>query len=171
MKPGFRERLAAIPWTEYRTAYGDAAGEHWFETASGQRTERWGSVPEQLIALASSDVPTAMAASHHLWCCLCHQHAYVSSAALPALPFLLEIIEDASDEVAVEILDIVAGFATCSNGDASRQEGWVRELRTRLVAEQDRFAQLANHAHSGIADWSGRVLEELGLGAAPRVTQ
>jgi hypothetical protein len=165
MEADLRDRLAAIPWTEYRTAYGDADGEHWFETASGQRTDRWGSIPEQLLALASNDMPTAMAASHHLWCCLCHQHAYVSSGALPALPFLLEIIDDASDEVAVEILDIITGFATCSRGD-TQDEDWIRELRMRLVAEQDRFTKLARHANSDIAAWGRRVLDELGLSSA-----
>ena len=162
MKPDLHKRLAAIPWAEYRTAYGDAASEHWFETTSGQRTERWGSVPEQLIALASTDLPTALAASHHLWCCLCHQHAYVSSAALPALSFLLEVLDDASEDLSVEILDILTGFAACSREDAPTRDDWTRELRARLVAEHDRFTKLARHANSDIADWARNVLDELG---------
>lgn len=60
MRPDLGERLAAIPWAEYETAYGNAAGENGFETASGERTARWGPVPEQLLALASGEIATAM---------------------------------------------------------------------------------------------------------------
>lgn len=113
-----------IPWANYQTAYGSAAGDHVFGG------ERWGNIGEQLRALASPDRATAMAASHHLWCCLCHQHAYVSSAAEPALPFILAVLDHADDELAIEIDDILRGFATCSPA-----------LRARLVAERPRLAR------------------------------
>ena len=163
MKPDLRQRLAQIPWAEYETAYGNAAGEHCFETKSGKRTERWGPVPEQLLALASGDRSTAMAASHHLWCCLCHQHAYVSSAALPALPFLLEILDEANEQVAVEILDIVTGLAVCSREDTPAREAWTDELRAKLVAEGPRFLRLAKHRNAEISEWGNLLLAELGL--------
>ena len=70
----FVDRVAAVKWQDYETAYGNAAV-----------------VERQLRNLVSSDHDTAMTATHDLWCGLCHQHAYVSSAALPACPLLLEV--------------------------------------------------------------------------------
>lgn len=96
----YDERLKAIDWSEYKTAYGPA--------------DKPDSVASQLSLLAGSDHKTAMGAAHDLWCGLCHQHAYVSSAALPALPFILEVLDQANDDLSAEILDILLGFAVCS---------------------------------------------------------
>ena len=158
MRPDLPERLRAIPWADYKTAYGRASSGHQFETRDGTLTERWGSVPDQLLALASADAATAMAASHHLWSSLCHQHAYISSAALPALPFLLEILEQANDELAVEILDILTGFVECS---IASEVDWIRELRARLVAERVTFERLSAHVSSDIARWAQRIVSSL----------
>jgi hypothetical protein len=166
MKPGFRERLAAVPWANFQTAYGNAASDHAFETADRRPAGRWGSIAEQLTALASTDHAIAMQASHHLWCSLCHQHAYVSSAALPALPFLLEVLDDADDKLAVEILDILTGFATCSHETAAGPS-WILELREQLVAQRARLQALARHRDDEVASWARRVLEELDLALTP----
>jgi hypothetical protein len=102
-RDNFEERLKRVDWSKYETAYGSASG-----------TNEWGSVGEQLLNLASQDDEKAMKATHHLWCGLCHQHAFVSSAALPALPFILEVLDSANESLALEILDILLGFAACS---------------------------------------------------------
>jgi hypothetical protein len=40
MKSGFLERLAAIPWADYQTAYGNAAGDHAFENLIARHIAR-----------------------------------------------------------------------------------------------------------------------------------
>ncbi|MDQ5936624.1 MAG: hypothetical protein QG574_3960 [Cyanobacteriota bacterium erpe_2018_sw_21hr_WHONDRS-SW48-000092_B_bin.40] len=102
-RDNFEGRLKRVDWSKYETAYGAASG-----------TNDWGSVGEQLLNLASQDDEKAMKAAHHLWCGLCHQHAFISSAALPALPFILEVLDNANETIALEILDILLGFAACS---------------------------------------------------------
>ncbi len=57
-----RARLAAIAWERYATAYGNAAGQHAFETAAGVHGETWGSIADQLQGLASED-PQRIAAA------------------------------------------------------------------------------------------------------------
>ena len=94
MVPAFAERIAAVDWTAFHTAYGRADD-----------------VPNQLLRLASSDKATALKASHDLWCGLCHQHVQIGTAALPAFPFILEVMEAADDALVYEILDIILGFA------------------------------------------------------------
>jgi len=161
VRSSVRERLDAIQWSNYKTAYGNAGSEHRFENASGQPTSRWGSVADQLDELASNDDAKALEASHHLWCCLCHQHAYVSSAALPALPFLLEVLDGAGEQLTIEILDILTGFAECSRTRDGGQSDWIRELREQLLVARPRFESLAKHRNQEIVDWAGRILDEL----------
>jgi hypothetical protein len=158
------DRLSAVQWSDYETAYGNAAGDHMFESGTGTRrtTERWGSVAEQLVQLSSTDVEQALAASHHLWCCLCHQHAYVASAALPALPFLLLALDDANELLAIEILDILAGMAICSRAGGAKPDGpWIVDLRRQLVAERSRFEALVTHPNQEVSDWAQTILAEL----------
>ena len=92
------QRVAKIDWSQYHTAYGVATD-----------------VPGQLRRLRSKDEMEAMGASHDLWCGLCHQHVQIGSAALPALPFLLEVFATASDKLRVEIMDILLGLSITSN--------------------------------------------------------
>jgi hypothetical protein len=160
MRYTFRERLSAIEWSNYKTAYGNAADQHLLATSDGKETSRWGSVAEQLYELAANDEAKAIEASHHLWCCLCHQHAYVSSAALPAMPFLLEVLERAGEQLKIEILDILTGFARCSRA-VENQTDWIRELRARLLIERPRFEALAKHPNEEIAEWAEGILAEL----------
>ncbi len=79
-----------------------------------------------LLDLASSDHDAAMKATHALWCGLCHQHAYISSAALPAYPFILEVLDSANDDLAVEILDILLGFGLANGGLRTSPYEWER---------------------------------------------
>lgn len=156
-----RERLDAIDWSKYETAYGNAAGPHAFETAKGKIVERWGSIADQLERLASRDRSTAMDASHHLWCSLCHQHAYVSSAALPALPFLLEVLDEATDQLKVEILEILTGFAECSTPQGGEPD-WHRELRSELSKAKPRFEALTQgEPNVEICNFAERILAAL----------
>lgn len=137
-------RVGAVPWTESQTAYGVA-----------------GDVPGQLVALRS-DLPAALMAAHDLWCGLCHQHAFISSAALSALPFLLEVVEDAPDVLIVELLDIFVGFARLTApGVATNMPDWANELRAGLVAARPRFETLANHPNSDVRQFAAEVIDDL----------
>jgi hypothetical protein len=143
--PRLDERLDAIAWGHFDTAYGSAVR-----------------VPDQLRRLAGPDEKASLAASHELWCGLCHDHAYVSSAALPALPFLLEVLDRAGEQLTVEILDIFLGFASCTNpGFETAPPPWMAELRSLMAVERPRLGRLAAHPNSEIADFAKAVLQEL----------
>ena len=73
----FEDRVRMIDWGTFDTAYGPATD-----------------VLEQLLQLVSDDHKQAKMASHKLWCGLCHQHASIASAAYPALPFILEALDN-----------------------------------------------------------------------------
>ncbi|MCX6952433.1 MAG: hypothetical protein NTV51_09745 [Verrucomicrobia bacterium] len=90
------DEMARIDWLGFSTAYGAP------DTVS----------PDLRLLLFGSQ-RQALAAAHRLWCGLCHQHAYVSSAAEPALRFLLIGLKESNDLLRVEILDILLGFVVC----------------------------------------------------------
>jgi len=156
MASAFAERITAVDWTAFRTAYGRADD-----------------VPNQLLQLASPDKATALKASHDLWCGLCHQHVQVGTAALPALPFILEVMQTSEDSLVYEILDIILGFAKGVNrkrivdflralGHEPRPDPeWVIALRVLLVNEANRFRMLAAHSNPGIAESANSILQEL----------
>lgn len=131
-------------------------------------------VPNQLLRLAGSDRIEAFAASHDLWCGLCHQHVQVGSAALPALPFLLEVLDSADRNMAAELLDILWGVSKGVNRQRSRQfqraigrndhgveEQWIADLRTSLLGELPRFEELVNSTDEEIADFARQIIKEL----------
>jgi hypothetical protein len=141
------ERLDSIEWARYDTAYGPAD-----------------KVPGQLLRLAGGG-PEAMRASHDLWCGLCHQHAYVSSAALPAPPFIAEALDRADEALTVEILDILLGFATCTRPEVAQGAPlWVGELRDRVGVLLPRLRELAGHPNGDIADFAQLIIEDLSGG-------
>jgi hypothetical protein len=157
MDEAFGKRLYAISWADFRTAYGPAV-----------------KVPDQLRRLAGRDEKAALDASHELWCGLCHQHVQVGSAALPAFPFLLEVLDSANRRLSVELLDILLGFAIGTNRQRAvafqrslgrkviqPEEHWVSDLRSALVAELPRFRQLAVGKDEEVADFAEQIIAEL----------
>ena len=146
MHPDYAKRVNEVDWSKYQTAYGRADD-----------------VPGELLRLASTDHSIAMSSTHKLWCGLCHQHAYISDAALPALPFILEVLDNANDKLAVELLDILTGFAICSTlgPKESSPNQWERLLRGRLRDELPRFIALTTHANEEIAGFAERIVENL----------
>jgi hypothetical protein len=159
----FDERLDLIAWGDFGTAYGPAM-----------------MVPDQLRRLAGSDREDALAAGFDLCSGLCHQHVQVGSAALPALPFLLEVLDSADREMAVQLLDILVGFALGVNRRRSveyqlrlgrteprPEKQWITDLRAAMIAELPRFEGLAASSDETIARFAGRILAELreGLGS------
>lgn len=91
----FCRRVREIDWDDFETAYGYAAV-----------------VADQLIRLNSTNVEVAKHASHELWSGLTTQNC---SAAFPAAPFILEILDSADEELTAEIMDILVGLAACSS--------------------------------------------------------
>ncbi len=142
----FEAQLEAVDWNRYETAYGVATP-----------------VPDQLRRLLSPDREVALQASHDLWCGLCHQHAYVSSAALPALPFLVRALENADEQIAIEILDILKGFAVCTwpRGSDCGPE-WLFQLREDLSSHTELIARFRSSPNEEVRDFAEEILERLG---------
>ena len=86
-----------IDWSQYETAYGNAA-----QDIPHFQAGKTPSGPSSLWALFSGDRERAMAAASDLWAGLCHQHAYVSSAALPAYDFLIIGLKELDRAVQLE---------------------------------------------------------------------
>lgn len=137
------KRMQAVPWEAHQTAYGPAIA-----------------VPGQLLRLAGQDEKTALAASHDLWCSLC-QHVYAAPAAVPALPFILEVLSTASEKLTIAILDILLGFVSCTLPDESARPAWLAELRIGVASERPRLELLSTHANSELAELACDLLKEL----------
>ena len=140
-----RARLDAIDWSEVTTAYGDASV-----------------VPSWLFDFVHADLDAAERAGGQLWAALCHQHAYVSSAALPALPWILEALRRTEEELVVEALDILLGFVVCTDDTDEAASPWKRELREGVRAAIPVLRPLVSSECEDIAYFAGRILEELG---------
>jgi hypothetical protein len=136
------EQVEAVKWAGFETAYGNAAN----------------TIPFYLKNLFCTDTKIAMGATHQLWCSLCHQHAYVSSAALPAYDILKVGLLQLSDVVKVELLDIFLGFADCTNSEST---GWEAQLWRKLQADSLLFKELSTHTNGLIADFAGKIVERL----------
>ena len=155
--PTLDDRLNAVRWAEFGTAYGPAV-----------------KVPGQLKRLASPDHAEAMEASHELWCGLCHQHVQVGSAATPAFPFILEVLDGADRDLTVELLDILLGFAigvsrkrtmefqhAIGRGEPGPDPQWLLDLRTGLNAELPRFESLSAWSDADVAYFATEIVREL----------
>ncbi len=139
----FSRAVNGVDWGSFSTAYGKAVN-----------------VPDQLLTLVSGDNQTALKASHALWCGLCHQHAYVSSAAVPAFPFLLEALRHCEMTMRTELLDIFAGFVECTNPEHPEAAGEFQlQLRSMLKAELPYFRTLVGtEGENGFAE---SIVEDL----------
>ena len=98
----------------------------------------------------------------------------VGSAALPALPFLLAVMDWANDLLVVEILDILLGFAICTNPIRIAEFyahplvkkpvpnlPWIANLREALRAELPRFRALECARDEDVASFAKQILTEL----------
>jgi len=150
-------RLNAVDWSLFHTVYGAAT-----------------TVPEQIERLHSPDEKVALSGAGDLRAGLCHQHVQVASAALPAFPFIMEMLPTASEKVAVEILDILAGFAITTNrvrmdrfasAVGKRRmppPGWVEELRRALQMALPQISIYVTHEDPTIAEAAKMFVDEMG---------
>jgi len=142
----FEDRVNSVDWSNFETAYGNAEG-----------------VGELLIELSLSKKKVAMDASHQLWCGLCHQHAYISSAAQPAFPFLIELLVEQDDELKIEILDILVGFSTCLNSEKNNPEieSWKLSLYNDMISTITVFRNLTTSKNENISEFAKSIIVDL----------
>jgi len=131
-----------INWVQYETAYSE----------TGEK------IAGYLKDLFCGDKSTKMKAIHMLWCSLCHQHAYVSLAALPSYNFLLYALLNLDDDFKVELLDIFTGFAVCTIYQNSK---WIYQLRETLKNDLKIFKSFIFHSNEDISYFSKRICEYL----------
>jgi len=154
-------RLHAVDWSLFHTIYGVST-----------------KVPEQIERLHSPDENIAISGAADLRAGLCHQHVQIASAALPAFPFIMEVLPASSEKVTAEILEILAGFAITT--DRARMDqfasavgkrrmlrpGWVEELRRALQMALPRVAAYATHENPTIAELARMFVDEVGKDTA-----
>ena len=139
-------RITDINWSDFETAYGSAK-----------------KIPAYLQDLFSGDMDLAIEATGWLWASLCHQHAYISSAALPSYDFLLAKLNDANDLLKVEILDIILGFAVCTHAEYYKTnklapQEWEIELKRKLLGDFDKFKALSLSQNEDISYFAGEIV-------------
>ena len=147
--------IAGVDWSQYETAYGNAA-----QDTPHFQVGQIPSVPNSLRALFSGNREKAMKAASDLWAGLCHQHAYVSSAALPAYDFLMIGLKNLDDGLKVELLDIFLGFAVCT-ARFSTEAAWPRQLRDKLTADLPIFTAFTSSGKEEIAGFAQDIVEAL----------
>lgn len=151
------EKVKRIDWTLYETAYGNAGIDIEDYVNSNNYIPNIASL---LIQLLSENHDEAMGATHHLWCGLCHQHAYISSAALPAFDFLMYGLKNLDNKLKVELLDIFYGFVVVIPKEEPITT-WQGKLRQKVVNERTYFECLSKSDDEDVADFSKEVLEEM----------
>ncbi len=135
--------IDSINWVDFDTVYGNASP----------------MIPQYLKDLFSSDWHLAMKASHELWSSLCHQHVYVSSAALPAYDIFRFGLLHLHDAIKIELLDIFLGFTVCTKIDD--EESFKRKIYEKLLQDLPLFQQLANHSHEDISYFAQKICDYL----------
>ena len=149
------ERILAIDWSKYDSAYGNVAEDIPDYLSDGYIPN----VPKSLLNLFSDDKETALQASHDLWCCLCHQYSFVSSAALPAYDILFYGLQNLEDDLKVEILDIIRGFVYCISKNTSKTS-WQGQLREKMEKDKSYYEMLMSHPNEDIAEFAKDMMEE-----------
>lgn len=141
--------INSINWVNFETAYGNA-----------EKT-----IPFYLHNLFATDISVALDATHQLWCSLCHQHAYVSSASLPAYPILKTALLQLNEPLKIEILDIFQGFAYCTSATFNNGENeltnWMITLRQLLQNDIELFKHLSKNTNEEIADFATHLVDSL----------
>jgi len=136
-----RKEIDKIDWLQYENEY--------IKTA------------EKLKNLFDKDKKVVLDATHKLWCSLCHQYAYVIHSALPAYDFLMYGLLNLDDYVKVEILDILRGFASCTNHHVYVATSWKYQLREKLRGDYTIFQKLSTHSDEDISGLANDICEAL----------
>ncbi len=139
--------IERINWSSFCTAYGKAEN----------------TIPNYLKDLFSSDIAVAMDAAHQLWCSLCHQHVFISNAALPSYDILKIALLTLDDEIKVELLDIFLGFTVCTDPAVLRPglEIWERTLRDCLISDIETFRNFSASPNEDISYFAREIVKSL----------
>lgn len=139
-----KQQIKSIKWKKYKTAYGVAKD-----------------VPKDLIDLFSPNLDIACHALFNLETKLCHQHVFVSSAAVPAFPFILEAL-DSNNELTVDILELLLGFARCTCPKRKLEnEDWVNEIWANVANEKSRFEKYMKSDVKDIREYAELLLTHI----------
>lgn len=163
-----KREISSIHWNDYYTAYGNAAKENVFKINIKKenifkiniKKKYHATVESALLDLFSDNTDIAMNATHVLWCSLCHQHAFISSAALPAYNFLFLALQYVDESIKIEILDILYGFAMLTDKNASN---WEYELRMKLEKDYCYYEQLSLSDNEEISEFAKNIITELNI--------
>ena len=135
---------------------------NWSDSTYGNAAE----IAIYLKNLFSGNTDLALDAAHELWCSLCHQHSYITSAAVPAYDFLIAGLKELDDEIKVEILDILVGFAVCTcdtRYELSKKQplNWEITLRQKLSDDIKLFQGLSSHVNEDISYFAEQIVSNL----------
>lgn len=155
-----KQIISSVNWTQYETAYGNAAENIHYYVQTGDNRGYIPKVNQSLEDLFSDDKNVALQASHDLWCGLCHQHTYVYSAALPAYDILFLGLPNLDDELKVEILDIFMGFVVCISKNNS-SDSWQGQLKSKLERDRAFFQMLISNKNEDISAFAENIVSEL----------
>ena len=146
-------QINSIKWSDYETAYGNADPK----------------IPTALKMILSDNQEAAKKAVNELWASLCHQHAYISSAALPSYGILKTALMNVNSDLKVEILDIINGFAHCSIYSVLEHEGWELDLRVLLLKDVDIYRNLRKDPDDDIAYFADSIFDNLTKGVIKQI--
>ena len=104
-----------------------------------------------------------MDATHQLWCSLCHQHAFISTASLPSYELIRNRLVECSDKLKVELLDIIYGFASCSNHKTKDEEyqKLLTEMKNKILKDKEIFVKFSKYKNEDINGFAELILNEL----------
>ena len=134
-----------------------------FETVCGVAT----TVADQRVALIGSHEKRALNEASELDGMLCYQRVRADSAALPALPFLIEALDEVFESVAVETLNLIRGLAACvrwlsiERPSTFKATGWIAELEAELNDHATRWERMSEHSSREVAEYADGILEAL----------
>ena len=144
------DKINQVNWKDFKTAYGNAEN----------------TIPLYLRNLFSTNYEIAFEATHNLWCSLCHQHAFISSASLPSYDILKFGVINLNDELKIEILDIFKGFSYCTSKDYYSEittpiPTWEKLLKEELISDIVIFKELAFHNDELISSFAKDIIADL----------
>lgn len=135
------DELRGVRWDSYETCFGTPA-----------------ELPRHLRALLDDDPEIARTANNALWSALCFGDEPVASAALPALPFLLQALDLDDRARTIEVLDILLALARGTSEDGPL---WARRVREALREQRPLLTSATAHPYAEVQHFAELVLAEL----------
>lgn len=141
------KQIDDIDWKNFETAYGTA-----------EKT-----IPAYLKNIYCEEIKINVEATHQLWSSLCHQHAYISSASLPAYEIIKNRLTECDEELKIELLDIILGFASCSNHkteDVKYQE-LISKMKIIILKDKVIFEGYTKNKNKEIKEFAELIIEQI----------